>query len=322
MRKLLCFLAIAVLAFVDLSADCREGGPAACPACYLEDWPSPVKFDFASCFRRDRFEWSIAGIDDIPNTLSELEWKDLRMVDIEGKFTYVSCRNYAVRIAGDFAWIYHGHNIDSDYLFDDEQGRFSLARNKAGKGCVYDIDAGVGYRVTSTFARFIAIPLIGYSYHGQFLHMFNGRQIFEVDGIEISVPIRRLNSTYNTRWFGPWIGLEFEARVEACAYVFGSFEWHLLSYRAKGKWNLRTDIGPFKQRAHGTGYLVTLGGKWEIWRNLSIGVTGSFRYFKTRHGDHNVPIHVQGFPTIIVETRFNHAKWKAVTIGGLLSYRF
>lgn len=327
MNKLLAFFfAITLFGSPNLTAACYrcDDAPKYTDHCLLESWPSPINVDVSAGFRRDTFRWSIAGFENTPNILSELQWKDLRIAQAEGMINYTSCSNYVVRVAGDFGAICHGQNIDADYAFNDKQGLFSLSRNKAGKGFVYDIDAAVGYRVTSTFDRFWATPLIGYSYHGQHLHMYKGRQAIALDddSIEIIIPFANLHSTYNTRWFGPWIGLDFMARVESCAYVFGGFEWHLLSYRGFGHWNLRNDIGDFVHKAHGTGYTATLGGTWEIWTNVGIGVSGEFRYFKTRHGREVTPIFIPDFPEIKARTRFNQAKWKAVIISADMTWRF
>src|SRR5215213_5633347 len=110
--------------------------------------------------------------------------------------------------------------------------------------------AGVGYRVTSTCGRFTATPLAGYSWQGQNLHIYDGRQIIDLFNNDIG-RLRGLNSHYDARWYGPWVGLDFNTRVECCAYLFGSFEWHFTTYRGKGYWNLRDDLGPFRHHANG-----------------------------------------------------------------------
>jgi hypothetical protein len=291
------------------------------PYCLREDWPSPINVEIGAGFRRDKFEWSIAGPDDFPNVLSELKWKDLRMATVEGAASYVSCRNYAVAIAADYGHIYHGKNIDSDFLSDDEEDLFSRFENNAGRGHMYDLSAGVGYRVMSTCKRFIATPMVGYSHHAQYLRIYDGDQVFDLFGPPLG-EFPGLNSRYNTRWFGPWIGFTFSARVESCAYVFGGFNWHIVLYRAKGRWNLRDDIGPFHHESHGLGYTFVLGGNWEIWDNLSLGILGRYRFFKTRHGHENDVFFDPIDGPIFFSTRFNGARWVSGAVSGMLMWRF
>lgn len=308
--------------------DCCEGWPAAgyfCPT----DWPC-FKMDIGGGFRNDRFEWSIAGLTnipgtdefiDFPDTASELQWKDLRMAQVGGNASFVSCRNYVLYAAAEYGRIYHGKVIDSDYLLDDKEGLFSRSRSKADKGHVYDLSTAAGYRVTSTCGRFIAHILAGYSQHQQYLHMIDGKYTF------LFAPCHKhilgLNSTYTTRWYGPWIGIDFETRVERCAYMFGGVEWHMLAYRGHGHWNLRPDISRFNHKAPGWGYIVRLGGKWEIWNRWSLGVVGYYRMFRTKRGLEHICIHSPDFDgPIRVRLRFNGAQWHNYAVSGILSLRF
>jgi hypothetical protein len=303
---------------VDMTdARCNRG-------CKPDPWPSPINLDAGIGYRRDRFRWSKAGPFEIPNVLSELRWRDIRIIEYGGSASYVSCRNYAVKAWGDYGHIYHGRNVDADFLGNNKTDLISLSGNKAGKGHVYDVVGGVGYRVTSTCGRFIATPLIGYSDHAQYLRIFHGEQIFNFFNPFFVGPIPGLNSKYKTRWFGPWGGMDFTAQVEKCAYVFGSFEWHILSYRGEGCWNLRSDIGPFFHKSHGFGYLATLGGKWEICGNWSIGVVGAYRNFRSRSGRERYTIFDPFFPTQrnVFRFRFNGAKWHTWSITGLVAWRF
>ncbi len=322
MRKFILSLSVGVLASAGLMAAWCDSNSCANPM-ESHKWPSPVNIDIGIGYRQDKFDWSIGGFEGVPSVLSELQWKDLRIVQVDGYASYTSCANYAVRVSGDYGNIYHGRNRDADFLGNDKTQPFSISSNNAGKGDVYDIEAGVGYRVTSTCGRFIATPLVGWSYHGQNLHMYDGKQVFDLLAPLEEGPITGLDSSYKTRWFGPWVGMDFSVRVERCAYVFGSFEWHIVSYRGTGRWNLRQDIvGPFHHQAHGFGYIATLGGKWEIWDNWSIGVAGSYRNIRSRHGHERLSLRDPDFGEIDVRLPFNGAKWKSLSVSGIVAYRF
>jgi Protochlamydia outer membrane protein len=294
-------------------------GPLACSS---SPWPSPINLDIGMGYRRDTFRWSKARREREPDVLSELEWKDIRIIEYGGSASYVSCRNYAIKAWGSYGHIYHGKNIDSDYFSDRRKDLISRSVNKAGKGHVYDASGAVGYRVTSTCRRFIGTPLIGYSDHAQYLHIFDGNQVVSRLGLDPLGHFPGLNSRYKTRWFGPWAGLDFTTQVEKCAYVFGSFEWHLLSYRGEGCWNLRSDMGPIFHRAHGFGYLTNLGAKWEICSNWSIGLMGAYRNFRTRGGKEKTTLIDPILGHIRIRERFNGAKWHTWSISALIAWRF
>lgn len=329
MRKFVWLLSACILGTTMLTAGCCDdwcdncwcGWPEANKGCCDSDWPSPFNIFLGGGYRQDNFMWSIAGPNKVPNVLSKLEWKKLRIAQFGGTASYVSCRNYAIRIDASYGQIYNGRNKDTDYLSNGKKDIFSLSKSNAGKGHVYDLSGAVGYRVTSTCSRFIGTALVGYAHYGQYLHIYDGKQIIDIFN-ECPGPIPNLNSTYTTRWFGPWIGIDFMAKVERCTYLFGSIQGHLLEYRGRGRWNLREDIGPFFHKAYGYGYLATLGTSWEIWDNWAIGVVGSYRNFKTHSGHDRTKINDPICGPTHIRLRFNHAKWRSFSISGVIVWRF
>lgn len=330
MRKLVLVLSLSLFIQASLSAlgagccgtgsNVWNGWPLPKP-CARAPWPSPFVTYGTVSFRHDKFKWSIPGANNFPNTLSEIQWRDLRMVQYGLFAEYTSCANYTVRLEGDYGHIYHGRYSDADYLGNDKTYPFSISRGNGGKGYVYDASAAMGYRFTSTCKRFVANPLVGYSQHAQYLHMYDGFQAFSFNFLEIG-PIPGLNNTYTTRWFGPWFGLDFEARIERCASIFGVFKWHMLTYRGHGHWNLRTDISPFNHRAYGYGYEGTLGTTWEIWGNWSIGLAGSYRMFRTKHGHESITLYFPGGFALPITATFSGAIWHSYSISGLISWRY
>lgn len=328
MRKFISTLAACLLASSSLMAswsswttwaddlfNCNSCG------CCSDDWPSPVDVKLGWGYRQDKFRWSIAGHHKRPHVLSELKWRDLRISQIGGEASYVSWRNYAVRVAGDYGNIYHGRNKDADFLDNDRRGLYSLSKNNASKGSVYDLNAGVGYRVTSTCGRFVATPLVGYGWHGQDLHIYDGNQVIDAVNCQIG-PFPGLNSKYKARWYGPWIGIDFNTKVECCAFLFGNFEWHQTTYRATGCWNLRSDLGPFHHKAYGNGYVLTLGGNWELCNHWSLGIVGNYRHFRTGSGRETLQV-IHG-PNCIENftAHFNGAKWISWSISGIVGWRW
>lgn len=281
-------------------------------------WPADLDVDIGFGYREDDFTWEIAGPDGIPNVLSKLHWTDLKIAEVKGTFRYTSCTNYVFRFDGDYGHIYAGHNTDSDFLGDDQTLEFSHISSHAGRGFVYDLSAGVGYQFTSTGGRMTITPLLGYANQGQHLHIFRGvqRVIFFDPG-----PIPGLNSTYKTRWYGPWLGFDFNVRVECNAYLFGGFDWHFYRYRARGHWNLRTDIGDFKHKANGQGYGANLGFCWDCLPCVTLGIVGTYRNYRARTGDDTTPVFVDGL-TIDVVTKLKKVHWHSYAVTGLLMWSF
>lgn len=331
MQKFLFSLVTFVIASTQLAAvwwnpfsgdyACDLWGPKG--GCCCSPWPSPINLDAGFVYRKDTFRWAKGRKDDIPSHWSELRWSELNSIEFSAYGSYVSCRNYAIRAWGSYGHIYSGENKDSDFFSTQcRKELISRSVNDAGKGYVYDAEIGVGYRVTSTCGRFIGTPLIGYSDHAQHLHIYGGKQVFSRFGLQPLGHFEGLNSRYKTRWFGPWAGLEFTAQVEKCAYVFGSFEWHLLSYRGTGCWNLRPDLGAFLHKAHGFGYLTAWGAKWEICNRWSIGAMFAYRNFKTRDGQEHTRLFDPVFGRRRMREKFNGAHWHTWSIGGLIAWRF
>jgi glutathione S-transferase len=71
------------------------------------------------------------------------------------------------------------------------------------------LSVGIGYELL-LFSEFFKItPLAGLSYHAQNLTMQNGVQVISDYGWPTPLgPFSSLDSSYDAKWYGPWIGLE------------------------------------------------------------------------------------------------------------------
>ncbi len=104
-----------------------------------------IEFEVGYGYRRDSFDWNIAG--DLqgnnPNILSELKWEDLLIheihmgvrVDLKKDFVLKGSINYGVIVAGD--------NQDSDYAADNREMEFSRSNNDADKGIPWTVSWGL-----------------------------------------------------------------------------------------------------------------------------------------------------------------------------------
>lgn len=245
------------------------------------------KFDIGAGYRQDRLEWELAGPDDVPTVMSKLTWKNLRIFDVEAQFRKITCYNLYFRGNADYGWIFDGDNTDSDYRAKNRRDRaieYSRSNNNAGKGQVYDASAGLGYFIRWCKLRFA--PLGGYSIHEQHLHLYNGYQSIDLDEPHFEGHhFPGLNSTYNTRWHGPWAGLDMYYHINDQITLSGTFEYHWLHYRAKGNWNLRQDIlGDFIHTGFGDGYFGTLSLDYNFCSGWYLGALCKLSYAHLNNG--------------------------------------
>ena len=224
----------------------------------------PVRFEFAldAGYRFDELKWNIAGnlSGTSPNILSELTWENLRTFQLKLSNTTTVKEVIYLRGYLDYGWINAGDNQDSDYAGDDRTLEFSRSNNNSDDGNMLDGSIGIGYRITFGGDTFQLIPLLGYSYHEQNLRMTDGYQTIPAFG---SFP--GLDSTYETRWYGPWIGVDFKIQTREFdsfvkrAVFYTTLEGHSVDYDAEADWNLRTDFAhpkSFEHDAEGDGIIV------------------------------------------------------------------
>lgn len=298
--------------------------------CYsLTPCLSQSNFEIDLGYRQDQLSWSIAGgaierdgeVTYFPNILSELQWKNLQIAEVTASGCYVFSNHYAIKFSGDYGLICHGENTDADYNEDDRKGLYSLSKNQANKGYVYDVSLGVGYDFTFANEYFSLMPLVGYSCHEQKVHIHDGFQklyLFPDLTLGPTGPFSGLDSTYKALWFGPWLGVDFVLPLNSYSYLFAGLEYHAFRYEGVGDWNLRKELSKFHHDAYGQGCIATLGFDYAVWKNCSVGIIAHYRYFKTRSGIERIIVDDE-FP---VELLFNGAKWVSGEISAFLNWHF
>lgn len=284
-----------------------------------------ICFDLGTSMRYDRLDWSIAASDNDPNILSELKWRNLKIFQIEGQISYSFCSDYFIRLDGDYGWIYDGNVTDADYHGDNRTDIFSLSKSRADKGHVWDASLGLGYTLDFSTETLTFTPLIGISANAQYLTMINGELILNTIGFPLG-EISGLHSTYDTFWYGPWIGLDTCWKPCKAYKLWSTLEYHFARYEGTGHWNLRSDIEDFHQIANGNGFLVKAGLLYNITDNWVAGLRGSYQIWTTKDGRDSVP--VIGFDgelfdePLIVHTKLNPVHWQSWTYSASISYTF
>jgi hypothetical protein len=283
-----------------------------------------AEYTLSGGYRLDALDWNIAGRSNFPNILSELTWSDLRICQVKGRAA-IGIGSLYIRGSLGLGAILEGANQDSDYAGNDRTLEFSRSNNSGRGGSVFDSEAGVGIRFLSGDGRRGIAPLAGFSYRRQRLKIREGVQTIRVDFTTGMVgplgPFNGLDSSYDTEWRGPWIGIDLFCNVSGKWRLFGTFEYHRVAYRAEADWNLRADLAhpkSFEHRANGEGFVISIGADYSISGNWSIHSQGELKMWSTNPGTHRFFFR-NGSSS---ETRLNEVAWDSSGVMIGLTYRY
>lgn len=275
------------------------------------------QWNFNTGYRQDNLDWNIAG--DIngsnPNILSELTWTDIDIFQLEFGLERRFRRNFKLGGTLALGLIFGGENQDSDYLGDNRTLEFSRSNNSADDGETWDLSVAFGYEFLFGSGAFGLTPLFGLSHHAQNLNITDGFQTIPPLGA-----FPGLQSSYDARWFGPWVGLDFTTRIltkdkKAPDHEFKlGCEYHFSAdYYAQANWNLRSDFEhpkSFEHEADGSGIILKGSYKivWAGWWGLEF--TGKYQKWQTDPGIDRV-FFSNG--TVGV-TRLNEVNWDSYSL--------
>lgn len=287
----------------------------------------------AAGYRVDALDWNIAGDNNgqNPDVLSELTWSDLRIYQfglvghaerVGSEFaTFSPC----LRAAFAYGLIVSGKNQDSDYFGDNRTLEFSRSNNSADSGSVLDLSLAGGGKARFRDNRYTLTPLIGYSYYAQNLTARDGNQTlsdpsFFPDVVPLG-PFSRLQSTYETAWYGPWLGVDATAAPSQGWRLSAGIELHYLFYKAVGNWNLRSDLAHPKSFEHvgsGSGLICRLGSDYLLTPRLELTVAAELRRFAIDDGTDRVFAADGSQGT----TLLNEVNWKSKMLTAGVLYHF
>jgi hypothetical protein len=275
-------------------------------------------------YRVDDLDWNIAGNASgaNPNIVSELTWRDLESYQLKlgGKGTIN--RIFYMRGSAAFGWVLSGEVQDSDYNGDNRTQEFSRSISSADDSTVLDATVAFGYPFKLASDRFRLIPIVGFSYSEQNLTMKDGVQVLSQPPQTQPIgPIVGLDSTYDTKWYGPWAGVDLSFNASDKILLFAGFEYHWADYKAEANWNLRTDLAypkSFEHEADGTGILITAGGDYIFAAPWSLGLEVNYQDWSTDAGT-DLQFNADGTTAV---TRLNEVNWESFAIMLRVTYRF
>ncbi len=292
-------------------------------------WAS-VTFDLSAGYRTDKLNWHIAGNlqGTNPNVRSELTWSGLRIYQLKLANRTVIMDRFYLRGYLDYGMVISGNNQDSDYNGDDRTQTFSRSSNGVDGNDVWDGSIGVGPRFSFFASAMVVCPMIGYAVSEQDLNIVDGYQAFSAPPLTTPTgPIAGLDSRFQTRWRGPWLGVDLffsipgaEAPFTKVGVIFTG-EYHWVNYDAEANWNLRSDYAhpvSFYQEADGSGVkagttiLFEIRDRWSIHAGMNVKeMTTDAGLDRTYYADGRTG-----------ETRLNEVRWRSFTFEAGVSCRF
>lgn len=233
---------------------------------------------FYGDYLQEDLRWSIAGNSSgqNPNVLSEVRWKALKQrgagldlkIDIWSGFFFSG--NYHR------ANIYSGSATDTDYGQDNRTAPTYQSIVRSDEGHTYSYYAGLGYRFEINSV--VISPYAGYSKNRQFLFL---------SGDAVQDGEKQLNSTYQTSWNGPRIGLDAHAAVKNWLSVKAGLSYTQSDYTGAADWNLIDAFAhpvSFKHNANGYQTNMNLQVNFQLIPKLSAFIRGNYTHSETGTG--------------------------------------
>lgn len=285
-----------------------------------------AELQLGSGYRSGELDWNIAGPGDTPDVLSELEWKDLDIfqTEAEGQVWFASAYWPALSLclkgSAAYGWIVDGNNRDSDYAGDHRTLEFSRSENDGSGGNVLDLSIAAGPQFKLWQGKITIALLAGWSYHEQNLEISEGQQTIAEDPDNLG-PFPGLDSSYDTKWWGPWLGTDLNWQLGERFTLSGAFAWHFADYEAKADWNLRDDLAhpvSFRHYADGHGLTLGLGLAYQLNNVWMLELSYDYQNWQADDGNSYTYAASGGSG----RTRLNEVNWRSQSVLLNLGYRF
>ncbi len=230
-------------------------------------------------YKQQDFRWSIAGNleGQNPNVYSELIWNNLKGPGVGIAININPWKQLVFRTSYSQNSISSGTVTDTDYQQDNRESPSYQALLKSDKGNTSSLETGIGYKFFKNKKLHI-IPYIGFTHDKQSLYLLKD---------ETSSSEKQLNTTYQTVWAGPYIGLEVETQLFHYSKIKFNLNYYQVDYSAKADWNMIDAFAhpiSFKHEAKGYQLKSQMLADNPINKTLSIFLKGSIFYSVTAAG--------------------------------------
>lgn len=283
----------------------------------LSPWRAvSLKSELGMSQRTDHVYWSIAN--DLsgqvgPDVLSELDYRNLQIrgVELSGSLAFEGGWLNDFYLAGQLfkGSINDGQTRDSDYSGSNRSQEYSRSLSENTGDFVADYSVALG-RTLGRIAGLDTVFELGYSLHQQYLRKQNAIQVLDQTASGV---VKGLNSTYQSEWQGPWLGLGASLNRQGHALNFRT-EMHQALYYAEANWNLRdTFMHPksFDHQADGLGWVMeaSYAYSFKLPRAKDLTLALSYRMDRWQAENGLDTLYLASGQTIT--TRLNEVLWNA-----------
>jgi len=199
---------------------------------------------FEAGYRRDNIDWKFKAPSCDPFFETSTRFKDLDIfqIGLSGR-THLGCNFYG-RASAHWGWVLDGDIEETTKIFVSlpalsqvENIEFSTDDQNIVDGrFVVDLDIAIGYPFYFCDCTLSLSPVVGYAFSEQNIRIEDDEdfEFSTVGGLLIPVPEGRCcDSKFVSRWFGPFIGLDFEYRACDCLSLYAALEYHWARFKGK-----------------------------------------------------------------------------------------
>jgi opacity protein-like surface antigen len=255
---------------------------------------------FEAGYRQDTVDWRQRFPSDDPIVSSNLRFEDLDIfqIGVHGRGTLGN--NFYIRGNAYWGWILDGNFKHSFNTSRSPDSYFSPAdnlrvgfsdknRSTVDDKYVFGFGAAIGYPFYLCDCTMVLAPVIGYAFDEQNLHVDDaGFTLEEPQGLIAEGTNGCCNSSFISRWYGPFVGLDFDWRpCNSCFNVWAELEYHWGSFTGRRSHfdNFVFDEG--NRRSHsasawvfGAGFEYDLSSCWTVGVSVKYQDWSSSRHHK------------------------------------------
>jgi len=248
---------------------------------------------FEAGYRRDNINWRFEApsCDPLIETSTRFKDLDIFQIGLSGR-THIGCNWYG-RASVNWGWILDGDIEDRTKIFASIPGLSAVGdfefknedRNIVDGRFVVDLDIAVGYPFYFCDCSVSIAPVVGYAFSEQNIRIEDDNDFgfSEVSGVELPVSTGNCcDSKFVSRWFGPFVGVDFEYRACECMSVYAQLEYHWPEFTGKRHSNHGFSLNDnFHRRSrNGDGWLFKAGIDYDFSDCWTLGLNATFRDFK------------------------------------------
>jgi len=250
--------------------------------------------DVTADYRSDSVDWSFEAPSPDPLIGSTLRFKDIQIFEIGFDARTVLDCNALIRASADFGWIIDGDvsetlthfrdDVDDEDEIDDSD-RLRASHILDGR-YVADLSLALGYPLYFCDCTVSIAPVVGYAYNSQ---SFAEDRNDEIEFIPLGTEIPSVglhfeededsDNKYVSRFYGPFIGVDFNYNPNDCLGIYAQFEYHFAHW--KGKRDSSVDFDEFDDFDSGThhahGVVVNVGVDYLLCDCWFVGLNATYQ---------------------------------------------